>query len=192
MTSGLPKGKTKLSDEELKANKDEYAKKYESNPKRKAWKYKYNRTPAVILRKKKHQDKPEVKAKAKKRSQKPEVKAGQKDTRDGRRLNVLQYFSKLHSNSDIPCCRCCGLNGHIDFLELDHILGKTQMTSIPEIMKLKYRKNFELTQLVYWIIKNNYLSNLKTEYFQILCRNCNFAKGMEKNNNKCPMENKPH
>ena len=30
------------------------------------------------------------------------------------------------------------------------------------------------------------------EGFQILCHNCNTAKGMIKNNNECPMENKPH
>ena len=192
MTSGIPKGKTKLSDEEIKERKRERDRANEQTPERKEWKYNYNRTPERKLSQRKHQAKPAVKAKARERSQRPEVKEGQKDTRDGRRLNVLKYYSKLHSNSDIPCCRCCGLNGHIDFLELDHIIGRVEMASIPEIMKLKYRKNFELTNLVFWIIKNNYLSHLKTEYFQILCRNCNFAKGMKKNNNKCPMKNKPH
>ena len=105
-------------------------------------------------------------------------------------LKVLKHFSKLHSNSYIPCCRCCGLNDHTDFLAVDHIQGKKQMDSIPELKKLGYSS--EDQELFKWIIDNNYLSDLKTEYFQILCHNCNFAKGYLKNNNECPMKGKPH
>jgi len=101
-------------------------------------------------------------------------------------LKVLKHFSKLHSNSYIPCCRCCGLNDHTDFLAVDHIQGKKQMDSIPELKKLGYSS--EDQELFKWIIDNNYLSDLKTEYFQILCHNCNQAKAFLKNKNKCPHE----
>ena len=111
---------------------------------------------------------------------------------ESRRLNVLKYFSKLHSNSDIPCCRCCGQNSHLDFLNMDHIIGKHDMDSIPELVKLGYSSTMKTATLNRWIIKNNYLSDLETVYFQILCKNCNSAKGVVRNNNECPMKNKPH
>jgi hypothetical protein len=108
------------------------------------------------------------------------------------RLKVLKYFSKLQSNSDIPCCRCCGQNNHVDFLNLDHIIGKYDMDSIPELVKLGYSSTKKTATLNRWIIANDYLKDLQTEYFQILCFNCNSAKGIERNNNECPMKNKPH
>jgi hypothetical protein len=108
------------------------------------------------------------------------------------RLKVLKYFSKLHSNSDIPCCRCCGQNSHIDFLNIDHIIGKHDMDSIPELKKLGYSSTKGTATLSRWIIANDYLKDLQTEYFQILCFNCNSAKGIVRNNNECPMKNKPH
>ena len=80
----------------------------------------------------------------------------------------------------------------MDFLGIDHVVGKKKMDSIKELTDLDYSSEDFGQTLNVWIIKNNFLSNLKTEYFQILCQNCNFAKGMKKNNKKCPMENKPH
>jgi len=106
-----------------------------------------------------------------------------------RRLKVLQYYSKRLSNSDIPCCRCCGLNSHVKFLDLDHIQGRYEMDSIPELVELGYKSTKKGTVLHNWILNNNYLSDLQTEYFQILCKNCNGAK---RDYGKCPMENKPH
>jgi len=111
---------------------------------------------------------------------------------EARRLEVLKYFSKLHSNSDIPCCRCCGQNSHIDFLDIDHIVGKYEMDSIPELKKLKYSSTKGTATLSRWIIANDYLKDLQTVYFQILCKNCNSAKGIARNNNECPMKNKSH
>ena len=59
------------------------------------------------------------------------------------------------------------------------------MDSIPELVKLGYSSKLQGGDLHNWIIKNNF-----PDYFQILCQNCNFAKGMKKNNNKCPHEMK--
>ena len=118
--------------------------------------------------------------------------ANQKKNRDKpeskeNRLKVLQYYSKRLSKSNIPCCNCCRSNSHIEFLTVDHIAGRQEMDSKHELVKLGYSSKFLGIVLQKWIIDNNF-----PEGFQILCQNCNMAKGMKKNNNKCPLENKPH
>jgi hypothetical protein len=99
----------------------------------------------------------------------------------GRRKKLLHHYSKLHSNSDVPCCRCCG-EMQIDFLALDHIIGKKQMDSVPELVAIGYSSKIRQSKLPYWITDNNF-----PEGFQILCHNCNFAKGHSKDG-KCPHE----
>ena len=57
-----------------------------------------------------------------------------------------------------------------------------------ELVKLNYSS--EITggnDLIKWLVDNNF-----PEGFQILCHSCNFAKGMPRNNNECPMKGKPH
>ena len=108
-------------------------------------------------------------------------KAKGKERRDDRRLKILQYYSKRLSKSNIPCCRCCGENSHIEFLAIDHIAGKKQMDSEPKLLKLGYSSSLDGDFLLAWIIKNNF-----PEVFQILCHNCNYAKGIRRNKNKCP------
>jgi hypothetical protein len=100
----------------------------------------------------------------------------------GLRVKVLQYYSKVLSNSDVPCCNCCGKNNFIGFLALDHILGRKQMDSEPELIKLGYTSKLNNQTLMKWIIKNNF-----PEGFQILCHNCNMAKGFY---GTCPHERK--
>ena len=108
-------------------------------------------------------------------------KAKGKERRDDRRLKILQHYSKRLSKSDIPCCRCCGENFHIDFLAVDHIAGIKKMDLEPELVELGYSSSMGATNLMHWIIVNNFPKG-----FQILCHNCNFAKGIVRNNNKCP------
>ena len=62
-----------------------------------------------------------------------------------------------------------------------------QMDSEPELKKLGYSSKLIGRDLVDWIITNNFPKG-----FQVLCDNCNFSKGMKKNNNECPMKGKPH
>jgi hypothetical protein len=193
------------TDEERKARRKEVRDRPENKAKRKISSKEYDSRPEVKEKKKEYRNRPEVKAhkqeyskdfrdrpenKAKRTS--PEVKAKAKNTRINTRLNVLQHYSKLHSNSDIPCCRCCRLNENIDFLSLDHISGKREMNAEPELVKLNYSSKWNTHVLSRWIVENNYLLDLKKDYFQILCHNCNLAKGMKKNNNECPMKGKPH
>jgi len=199
MPRGVPKGKKKQTDEERKATKSAKAKKYYSSEQGKVTVKKYQQSEKGKVNRKKYLASEERKATVKKYEQSEKGKAtGKRNSflaekrNQAIQLKVLRYYSKLHSNSEIPCCRCCGLNDHTDFLALDHIQGRYEMDSIPELVKIEYKSALFARDLFKWIKDNNYLSDLKTEYFQILCHNCNFAKGYLKNNNECPMKGKPH
>jgi len=126
---------------------------------------------------------PENIAKQRARNQSPEHKAKKKAATAQTRFKVLEYYSKLLSNSNIPCCRCCGENFHVDFLAIDHISGRHKMNYEPELVKLGYSSKLLGSTLYVWIRKNNF-----PDGFQVLCNNCNYAKGMKKNKNKCPHE----
>ena len=150
----------------------------------------HRQTDAYKAMEKERTASPKNKATRKKRRQTPQGRAEAKArsiVEASIRLKVLLAYSKRHSNSDIPCCRCCGINSHIDFLAIDHVLGKKQMDSIPELLKIGYSSELKYKKLINWIIEHDF-----PEGFQILCQNCNFAKGMKKNNNECPMKDKPH
>ena len=76
-----------LSEEGRKAKSKEYQEEYYSRPERKA-------------QIKEYEARPEVKARRSRYS---------KISRNSSRDEVYSVYSKLHSDSDIPCCRCCGL-----------------------------------------------------------------------------------
>ena len=44
------------------------------------------------------------------------------------RYDVLSNYSKKLSNSDIPCCRCCGEDDFLIFLTIDHITNRKNAT----------------------------------------------------------------
>jgi hypothetical protein len=74
-----------------------------------------------------------------------------------RRLMILNHYGNGN-----PHCVCCG-ESHFQFLALDHINGGGS----------KHRKEVGNGTMLYaWIIRNNF-----PEMFQILCHNCNSAKG---------------
>ena len=98
-------------------------------------------------------------------------------------MKIFQAYSKRLSNSDVACCNCCGIHSHVDFLALDHIFGRVEMDSMPELVAIGYSSKLENNKLKDWIIRNNF-----PDGFQILCHNCNFAKGYPRNNGKCPHE----
>ena len=136
-------------------------------------------------------DKPENKEKQRKRDADPERKAKQaiadaspergvktQIRRSGKRVIVLKHYSKKHSNSDIPCCRCCGENEHIAFLDLDHVDGRKAMESNIELVKKGYSSKMGSQKLFHWIINNDF-----PDGFQVLCKNCNGAKSLL---GKCP------
>ena len=151
--------------------------------------------PEYKAKRKLLRDKPENKLKRKLRDQTPEYKANRKVYEDRRygtkrkayhkklneslKFEVHSFYSKLHSNSDVPCCRCCGENFVLDFLSIDHIDGRRHLP--------KNEAKLSADALVMFLKRNNF-----PEGYQILCFNCNISKGYSKNNNECPMKNKPH
>jgi len=196
MTSGIPKGKTRQTPEERKAKAKEFASRpeyiakrleYASIPENIEKAKARKQSPEYKANAKKYRDTPENWAKAKARKQSPEYKAKEEKRRFKERLKVLKHYSKSLSNSDIPCCNCCGLNSHIGFLAIDHIAGRKEMDSELELKKIKYTSKLEGVTLNKWIIDNNF-----PDSFQVLCHNCNFSKGKRKSNNECPMKGKPH
>jgi hypothetical protein len=78
------------------------------------------------------------------------------------RLSILEHYS-----NDKIKCKCCGEN-IIEFMCLDHIEGNGNL----------HRKQVGKNGVLKWIVKNNYPSG-----FQVLCHNCNMAKG---SSGKCP------
>jgi len=58
-------------------------------------------------------------------------------------LKVCKDYSKVLSNSNVPCCNCCGLNSDIKFLAIDHIIGREQMDSEPELVAIGYTSELE-------------------------------------------------
>ena len=118
----------------------------------------------------------ERKARKKEHQSRPENKLRKnilgKKFREELKFEVFSTLSKLHSNSKIPCCRCCHKSSHIDFLTIDHIEGRKNLPK--EEKKLKGEK------LNLWLKKNNY-----PDGFQVLCWNCNMPKGSF---GQCPHE----
>ena len=171
----------------------------ESSPEGKAKRNKRNAKPENVARRLEYASRPEVIARKKKYMKSERGQAALKKYYSGdkakalkasnelKRLTILQEYSKRLSNSNIPCCNCCGQNSHIDFLEIDHIAGKKQMDYEPELIKLGYTSKLKSIKWYNWFIDNNFPKG-----FQILCKNCNQAKAFLKNNNKCPLEGKPH
>lgn len=86
-------------------------------------------------------------------------KKGQ-EYRNKLRLEVLKYYS-----GENPICECCNEN-HMEFLTIDHINGGGNKH------RKSIAKNLSGWQFYLWLKRNNYPKG-----FQVLCMNCNFAKG---------------
>ena len=96
---------------------------------------------------------------------------------------VLERYAKrklqvyTHYSNGIPKCACCGIM-KIEFLTMDHIMPKSEMEKEPKMIKMGFKATRKAAQLNLWLVTNNFPKG-----FQILCWNCNFAKGML---GKCP------
>ena len=163
---------------------------------------KYRQRPEVKERKRKYNQKPDIKEKARKRTKRwvknhPDInkwrresywenhtarKASQKRTyqkyREKYNKNEMVKYFEIRNfvfekySKGVPKCACCGVKG-IEFLALDHINGRRQMDSEPELKKIGYSSKLANKQLLTWLKNNNFPKG-----FQILCHNCNFAKGV--------------
>ncbi len=126
----------------------------------------------ILERRRRYHARPEVKVRRKKRDSSPEKIAKNKILREKLKLEVFAIYSKRHSNSDIPCCRCCGESSDVKFLAVDHMDGRKHLPEKEQ--KLGGMKIYE------WLMKNSYPNG-----FQILCHNCNCTKGIF---GSCPHE----
>ncbi len=104
-----------------------------------------------------------------------EVKERSRQRYFKKRLSILQHYS----DSTVPFCACCG-EKEIKFLSLDHINGGG--TKHRQELQKSAIKPAGGSSIVCWIIRNNFPSG-----FQVLCHNCNQAKGFY---GKCPHKEK--
>ena len=111
---------------------------YKDPEKAKANKREYNKTHAKQINKQKNKKHRELK------------------------YEVMKEFSKRQSNSNVPCCACCG-EYIVEFLSIDHVDGRKVLEHGTSMMG---------TRLYYWARRNDYPPTL-----QVLCFNCNCAKG---------------
>ena len=88
-----------------------------------------------------------------------------------RRLQEIRLDVLKHYGGNPPKCECCNENTP-QFLGIDHIDGGGG----------KHRKVNKISSIYRWLRKNNY-----PEGFQVLCHNCNLAKGFY---GKCPHPHK--
>tara|TARA_Y100000590_G_C15253366_1_gene838347 strand:+ start:116 stop:640 length:525 start_codon:yes stop_codon:yes gene_type:complete len=93
------------------------------------------------------------------------------------KTTVMAHYSKKLSNSDVPCCNCCGENQFLIFLTIDHIKGWKNYHE-PDLSHRKGAKRLGGKELYRYLQKNNFPSG-----YQVLCMNCNAAKS---ENEVCP------
>lgn len=79
------------------------------------------------------------------------------------KIEVFSIYSK-----GTPKCACCG-ESHIDFLSMDHMKPRKEFG---------HKNSWGGPRLYSWLKRNNYPVD-----FQVLCMNCNWAKGKF---GKCP------
>ncbi len=159
--------KMSQTDEERKEEKRKYDREYRLRPEVKAKKEKYEKE-----RRQRPENKEYMKKYHKVWDSKPENKEKRRQYDKDLRLKICSVYSKRHSNSDVPCCRCCGENTDIRFLAVDHIDGRKNLP--------KEQQNLVGDHLISWLSRNNC-----PEGYQILCHNCNSAKSFY---GKCPHE----
>ena len=80
------------------------------------------------------------------------------------KFKVLKQYSEILSKSSRPCCNCCGIKSHIEFLTIDHIDGKKNYSLVEQ--KLRGHNLYS------WLSRNNFPKG-----YQVLCFNCNLSKG---------------
>jgi len=60
---------------------------------------------------------------------------------------VMAHYSKKLSDSDIPCCNCCGENQFLIFLTIDHIKGWKNYNE-PDLSKRRGSKRLEVKDFI--------------------------------------------
>ena len=90
----------------------------------------------------------------------PKVLEYNKERNRQKRLVVLKFYG-----GEIPHCNCCG-EKELKFLSIDHVEGGGS----------KHRRSMGIKgkggNIYFWLIRNDF-----PQGFQVLCHNCNMAKG---------------
>ena len=129
--------------------------------------YKKNREKILAYQKKRLATDPKFKEKQYLANSTLQKKRFEPDGVNGKiKAKVFAHYSKVVSNNDIPVCACCGYSD-IRFLSVDHIDGRKNL-SVKE-------KKLGSRRLWIYLVKTGLPSG-----YQILCHNCNIAKGQEK------------
>jgi 5-methylcytosine-specific restriction endonuclease McrA len=133
-----------------------YLKIYRQGPKYKAYMKAYQQTPECKAKVMAYKQTPKFKARITAYEQTPERKAYVRASHRVRQQMLRRAILEHYGN----CCVCCG-ETIPEFLAIDHINGGGK----------KHRKETG-SNFYAWIIKNGFPKDL-----QILCHNCNLAKG---------------
>ncbi len=156
--------------EKKRAYEREYSKRPEVMEKRKAkakiYSKKYHARPEVKKRITEYQSRPERRLKVKEYQSRPEIKQRLIKRAKDVKLEVFNHYSKEVSNSNTPICACCGYSD-IRFLSLDHIKSRKNVS--------KEEKEITGERLWKYVRDNGFQKG-----YQILCHNCNIAKGDRK------------
>jgi len=138
------------------------------------WAREYNQRPEVIERikqyRKDYTQRPKVRERNKKFLKEYRKRPGVRERLNKQikeisykvKYDALNYYSKILSNSKIPCCRCCGEHEFLIFLTIDHITNRKNVI---------HKKNLHGVAMYRYLRDNNYPSG-----YQVLCVNCNSAK----------------
>lgn len=98
---------------------------------------------------------------------KPRVRSQFSGLKTAEKLRRIRVFVLQHYSGTIPKCACCG-ETEMKFLSLDHVNGGgTQHRK-----KITKDGSGKGGNMAYWIFRNGF-----PEGFQVLCHNCNMAKG---------------
>lgn len=136
---------------------------YRNNPVNKARKKERDSRPDVISKRDAYRSKPENKIKMKSYSKKPESREKRSKFLLHWKLDVFTHYSKKVSDSDVPVCACCGYDD-LRFLSLDHIYTRKHVSE----------KEKRLGGRMLWkYVKENGFPSM----YQVMCYNCNIAKG---------------
>lgn len=143
---------------EYREKERQYRQRLEVKERRKETNRKYDASLKGKEQRRQYDKKPERQEYKRLLSRRPDIKEKNKEKKLQKKYRVYNHYS----NYDIKC-NCCG-ERRIEFLSIDHVNNDGY----------EHRKTVRGSGLVNWIIINNFPLG-----FQILCLNCNCAKGKD-------------
>ena len=93
-----------------------------------------------------------------------------------KRREIMRFLQRYMSKSDIPF-DAVGNNRHTELVATGHVAGKKQMDTEPKLVRIRTSS-----------LKSGSLHVGLYIIFQKAWHNCNYAKGIIRNNNICPIK----